>query len=362
MVNIPSAFLFMAGSGEIFDGIERHGPHHVYWCYRFERMVSDYGRTRTNQKDQEVTYSLHFARRFFTKICSVLWEDDDGLFPHQRALMKLHKWLRVTSAHKKEHRKREQREFKCPEWHEDCVAIVSNQSMAVELWDGMQSSVESYGCKNMVLSKGVGIGSTRKKMEAVKTPIFTSLKQFWHNAGLLQNIHMASDMSDLCTPLRSVVWRKQVYRPGDHVVVAMDGSTNFTEPSNWKAVIQAFFMHEYNGRMELFFEAVWYKQKYRHDRRHNEQIWDRDEYSQFTILEPKPLQFGGDNCRLVSRIVHKFFPVHRTSDEGALEVVAMEVGDTLVRELPETIRNCPPFPEVGDIMSNMDGDLFVVRR
>ncbi|CAM6096109.1 unnamed protein product [Calypogeia fissa] len=52
----------VAGSGEIFDGIERHGPHHIYWCYRFERMVSDHGRTRTNQKDQEVTYSLHFAR------------------------------------------------------------------------------------------------------------------------------------------------------------------------------------------------------------------------------------------------------------------------------------------------------------
>lgn len=362
MVTTYGAFCSMAGSGELFDGIERHGPHYVYWCYRFERMVSDYGRTRTNQKDQEVTYSLHFARRFFTKISSYIWEDDDGLFPHQRALIKLHKWLRVTHAHKKVHKQREQREFKCPEWHEDCVAIVSNQGMALELWDEMQSCVESDGCKNMVLSKGVGVGSTRKKMEAVGTSTFISLKQYWHNSGLLQNIHMASDMSDLCTPLRSVVWRKQVYRRGDHVVVARDGSTNFTKPSNWKAVIQAIFMHEFMGQMELFFEAAWYKQKYKQDRMSNEEIWDRDEYSQFTILEPKPLQHKGDNCRLVSQIVHKFFPVHRTGDQGGLEVVALEVGDTLVRELPETIGNCPPFPEVGDIMSNMAGNLFVVRE
>jgi len=247
----------MAGSGEIFDGIERHGPHHVYWCYQFERMVLDYGRTRTNQKDQEVTYSLHFARRFFTKICSIMWEDDDGLFPHQRALTKVHSYLRVTMQHKKEHKKRKHRDISCHEWHHDCVAIVSNQSLAMSLWDGMQSSVESYGCKNMVLSKGVGIGSNRVKMEAMGAHMFTSLKKFWHSEGDLQDIQMSANMSDLCTPLRSVVWRGQVYRPGDHVVVVVDGSNNFTDPSNWKTIIKAIFMHEYNGHMELFFEAMY---------------------------------------------------------------------------------------------------------
>ncbi|CAM6096110.1 unnamed protein product [Calypogeia fissa] len=88
------------------------------------------------------------------------------------------------------------------------------------------------------------------------------------------------------------------------------------------------------GRMELFFEAILYKQKCTDDRRHGFSTWDRDEYSQFTILEPKPLQYQGNNCRLVSRILHKFFPVHRRCVGGGLEVVGMEVGDTLVRELP----------------------------
>ena len=159
--------------------------------------------------------------------------------------MKIHKWVRAPSSHKMEHQKWKKREFKCPEWHEDCVAIVSNQSLALELWDGMQVSVESYGCKKMILSKGVGIGSSQKKMEAVGTPTFTSLKQYWHNASLLQDIQMSFDMNDLCTSLRSAVWQKEVYRHGDHVVVAVDGSTNFIDPSNWKAIIKAIFMHEY---------------------------------------------------------------------------------------------------------------------
>lgn len=351
----------IAGSGEIFEGIKRHGPHNIYWCYRFERMVSDYGRTRTNQKDQEVTYSFHFARRFFTKICSYIWEDDDGLFPHQRALGKVHESLRVTSEHKKNHKLRDRRDFSCPHWHKDCVAIVSSQTIALELWDGMQSSVESYGCKDMVLSKGVGIGSTRRKSQSLGTSILTSLKKCWEGAGVLQDNNHPEHMSDTCTPLRAVVWRKQVYRPGDHVVVLLDNSTNRAAPNNWKAVIQSIFMHELIGRMGLFFEANWYKQKLTLHPRSGVGTWDRDEYSQFTVLDPKPLRHQGDNCRLVSRIVHKFFPVHRDSNEGALEVVAMEVGDTLQRELPQSIANCPPFPEVGDIMNTVEGKLCVVR-
>ncbi|CAM6088558.1 unnamed protein product [Calypogeia fissa] len=325
-------------------------------------MVLDYGRTRTNQKDQEVTYSLHFARQFFTKIYSLIWEDDDGLFPHQRALGKVHESLRVTSGHNKVYKSRDRRDFSCPQWHTECVAIVSTQSMALELWDGMQLSDEPYGCKNMVMSKGVGIGSTRKKKQALGTSMLTSLKQCWKDAGLLQDSNRDEHMSDTCTPLRAVVWRKQVYRPEDHVVVLLDGSSNPTDAANWKAVIQSIFMHEFMGRMELFFEAIWYKQKCTEDRRRNFVTWDRDEYSQFTILEPKPLQYQGNNCRLVSRILHKFFPVHWIGTGGALEVIAMEVGDTLVRELPQSISNCPPWPEVGDIMTTIEGSLCVIRE
>lgn len=359
--------VLIVGSGEIIDGIERHGPHHVYWCYRFERMVSDYGRTRTNQKDQEITYSLHFARRFFTRISSYIWEDDDGLFPHQRALSKVHDSLRVTKENVKEHRARDRRVFSCLDWHQKCVPIVSNQSMGIELWDGMARSVESYACKNMVLTKGVGIGSTRKKSRQLGASVKASIKQCWTDAGVLDNWSNTEDMSDSTTPLRAAVWRKEVFRPGDHVVVLVDGSTDATHPQNWKAVIRSIFMHEFMGRMEIFFEAEWYHQKYDLESRHKQITWERDDYSGFTILDPKLLQYPGNNCRQLNRIVHKFFPLHRGGDGRAAEVVAVEMGDTLIRDVPDSIAICPPFPEVGDIMTarrgnTMDPQLCVVRE
>lgn len=357
----------IVGSGEIIDGIERHGPHYVYWCYRFERMISDYGRTRTNQKDQEITYSLHFARRFFTRISSYIWEDDDGLFPHQRALSRVHSSLRVTKEDAKEHRARDSRVFSCPVWHEKCVAIVSNQNMGIELWEGMYKSVESYACKKMVLSKGVEIGSTRKKLMQLGASVKMSIRQCWINVGVIDDLASLEDMSDSITPLRASVWRSQVYRPGDHVVVLLDGSTDATHPQNWKAVIRSIFMHEFMGHMEIFFEAEWYHQKYNCEPREKRITWERDDYSQFTILEPKLLQYTGNNCRPLNRIVHKFFPLQRRGDGRAAEVLAMEIGDTLMRHIPDGLDICPPFPEVGDIMAarrvtTMDPQLCVVRE
>jgi hypothetical protein len=158
-------------------------------------------------------------------------------------------------------------------------------------------------------------------------------------------------ISESCTPLRSVVWRGEVYRPGDHVVVLVDGSVDCTHPQNWKAVINCFFMHECNGHMEIFFEAEWYKQRFEEDTRRQVLSWDRDEYSHFTLLDRGLLHAHGNNCRSLSRILHKFFPI----SQGGV-VVALEIGDTLFRELPSTIANCPPFPEVGDILTAIADD------
>ena len=229
-------------------------------------MVSDYGRTRTNQKDQEITYSLHFARRFFTKICSYSWEDDDGLFPQQRALDIVHESLRVTPGYRKAHKKQDLRDFECPDWHSDCVTIVSNQALAIQLWDGMQSAVECYKCKDMVLAKGVGIGSTRKLTRALDRTMMKSIKQCWKDSGVRSDVDIAHQhMRETCTPLREVVWKRHIYRPGNHVVVLLDGSRDATQPTCWKAVILSIFMHKFDGCMQFFFEGSWYKNKWVRD-------------------------------------------------------------------------------------------------
>ena len=127
-------------------------------------------------------------------------------------------------------------------------------------------SVESYGCKHMIATKGVGIGSNRKLTRKLGASAKISLKQLWTSAGVFDHMTVDDNISDMCTPLRSAVWRAEVYRPGDHVVVLVDGSIDTTHPQNWKAVIRQIFMHEFGGHMDLFFEADWYKQRYEEER------------------------------------------------------------------------------------------------
>lgn len=92
-----------AGSGELLDDIERHGPHWVYWCYSIERMVAGYGGTATNKKEMELKFTSHHVRQFFTSTCMLIWNDDDGFLPHHRALMEAHRHLRPTGVDAIEH-------------------------------------------------------------------------------------------------------------------------------------------------------------------------------------------------------------------------------------------------------------------
>ena len=56
------------GSGEILDNVVRRGCHDVFWCYPFERDVSNFVNIRSNQINSEITYSKYFSRHWCTKI------------------------------------------------------------------------------------------------------------------------------------------------------------------------------------------------------------------------------------------------------------------------------------------------------
>jgi hypothetical protein len=66
LFNLLLNYLF-AGSGKLFDDIRRHGCQYVFWCYPFEREVSNVVSIPTNQLNNEVTYSEYFSRVLFTK-------------------------------------------------------------------------------------------------------------------------------------------------------------------------------------------------------------------------------------------------------------------------------------------------------
>ena len=56
------------GSGELLDDSLRHSGHDIFWCYSFEREVSNVINIPSNQVNSEVTYNNYFSRNWFTKI------------------------------------------------------------------------------------------------------------------------------------------------------------------------------------------------------------------------------------------------------------------------------------------------------
>lgn len=88
-----------AGSGKMLGDVLRHGPHDLYWCYRFERSVSSYKSIKSNQKHSEITYSKYESRLAFTSAREKIEKDKDNLYPPQRAVLDIHKQL-LTKHHR----------------------------------------------------------------------------------------------------------------------------------------------------------------------------------------------------------------------------------------------------------------------
>ncbi|MCO5548762.1 hypothetical protein L7F22_002224 [Adiantum nelumboides] len=61
----------VAGCGEIFEDIMRHGSHDCYWCFSFEQSISGYLGIPTNNKSNErgiiVIYNIHLVAMIGTK-------------------------------------------------------------------------------------------------------------------------------------------------------------------------------------------------------------------------------------------------------------------------------------------------------
>jgi len=74
-------YLLYIGNGKILDNVVRHGPHDLYWCYRFERSVSSYKSIKTNQKLSKVTYCKYEARVAYRIGWESIAKENDNLYP-----------------------------------------------------------------------------------------------------------------------------------------------------------------------------------------------------------------------------------------------------------------------------------------
>ncbi|KAL3680966.1 hypothetical protein R1sor_023922 [Riccia sorocarpa] len=135
----------VVGAGHMVDDIIRHGPSNVYWSYGFERLVAGYNKVKTNNRNMEHSFTFHYARVLFAKCMVQIWEDDDGLLPHERAVRLLHSHMRFSTSRLRERTL----EDECQPWHSEGVCVVKTQKDANLIWE-MASDNRSTICASNV--------------------------------------------------------------------------------------------------------------------------------------------------------------------------------------------------------------------
>ncbi|MCO5591175.1 hypothetical protein L7F22_045156 [Adiantum nelumboides] len=155
----------VAGSGELFDDILRHGSHDCFWCFVFERCVSGYLGIPTNNKANEISYTNFHSRMLFTKLWRQLEQEKDGLYCVDKFLEFFHSCLILP----KGYHVVDPQIVGCLDWHSQCAFLVTSEKQAKELW-GARLNLFSCACKSLIEEKGIVIGRKWRKK-----PFFLSL-------------------------------------------------------------------------------------------------------------------------------------------------------------------------------------------
>ncbi|KAL3694453.1 hypothetical protein R1sor_008104 [Riccia sorocarpa] len=299
----------VAGAEEIIDDVVRHGPSHVYWCYGFERLVSGYNKVKTNSGNMEHTFTMHYARTFFQQCLSQRWEDDDGLFPQQRAELLIHSNLQFCYDCSVE----SSIPGSCVNWHSDGVVLVSTISKAKQVWDLSSNYPESSLCCMKVTMQGIGVGGQRRKTFSLSRQQTSYLSRYWRTSMRLDSNSELPSFSSTYKSLKAVLLRGKIFKVGDYAVVADERQTPLLlgYEWNWKKV---------------------------------------DNLSGMQLLETRERSVEADNWRPVNQLGHHFLPLLRRGDN---EILALELSDSRRREhLFNTggIGFPPPYPIVNDVM------------
>ena len=201
------------------DDILRHGGHDIFWCYSFEREVSNVVNIPSNQVNSEVTYNNYFSRYWFTKIYKSIQVDGDGLFPGCRALVQVHKYLQPsTNAQRSELLCSS---LICEQWHASCIIVTPSQDVARALWKLIPTMRPCF-CKELMKKKRILIGQKKGLDSKVLETERLYLQTYWSlHAGFIEDLLPFFSASIQVFP--SLLLHGQVYRVNDLVVIKPDG-------------------------------------------------------------------------------------------------------------------------------------------
>lgn len=318
------------GNGEILDDIVRHGNHDVVWCFLYERLVSTYVNIKSNNKENEISFTNFHRRKLLTWVLSHIQEDRDGLLPHQRLYQKLHSALMAPQGYLVDSSSHNE----CQVWHRYGILKVSSILKAKDIWNAHLAHGVGYPCGKSMHEKGIIIGPKRQTWRLPSSEEQRFMSQRGYNATKVQQ--------------HQKIWFKgDVFKIGDTVVIKSDDYC--TDPSNvgeWKARIKSFFSMQCQEDFKLFFGAEYYRQSILVEG-NNERL-NVDPITGMSVLQHTPMPFTWDCIREVGALLHKFIPWRFQNS-----IIAYELKDPGVRKrlLNVGCVGCvPPWLEEKDIV------------
>lgn len=326
----------VAGNGELLDDIFRHGAHDVFWCYAFERMVSTYMGVKTNRQSNEITYAHFYKRTLFTFVTSLLQKERDGLLPHQRQLMYIHKCLVLPDGLLLV----DKESLLCDNAHKHGVLELSSMKKATEIWNGLMMHPKENPCCINIREKGIALTRKKRVTRYLSREEQRYFEQLWH----AEEGHFKSL---LVTSYAKILYKGEFFRAGDHVVVKVDDAVqNVTNVGHWKAKIKTLFCVQYNGECKIFFGAEYYRQCIQSVDGHEELMIHP--VMGMSMLQQHPLPYTWDCVRPISSLLHKFMALPIRN-----KLIAYEIKDISQRQrlLKVGEVGCiPPWLEVNDIV------------
>ncbi|KAL3699514.1 hypothetical protein R1sor_017536 [Riccia sorocarpa] len=254
----------VADAGHMVDDIIRHGPSNVYWSYGSERLVVGYNKVKTNNRNMEHSFTFHYARVLFAKCMVQIWEDDDGLLPHERAVRLLHSHMCFSTSRLSER----MLEDECQPWHSEGVCVVFKRSKVCTIHRGLK----------------------------------VYLSRFWRESEATSRGEEIPEISDRIVQLKTVLIRGKVLKPGDHVIVLDETRADLAYEWNWKGRIVSCFYHSYGNKTQMFFEFRWLYNKTESN------VQTVDPISVMQLLHPTELSHAYENWRPAMQVAYHFFP------------------------------------------------------
>ena len=303
----------VAGAGHILEDVRRFGHSDVYWCFPYEREIQKFTNMNTNQKNVEATFIKFCSRRLFQTVSTFKYLECDNLETSEQALVEIHK----SYWHSEEVADDHASDALCPLAHGNGCLRVSTKGKAAMVMKLLKCPPMN-ACAMATSTKGIIISPLHNKLEQAHSIISSYLHH--------QHPHMDINHGPYIYKHRRCMLGTVFYKVGDDVVV----KHNNPLATPFKGNITAFFSHEFQGFIQVYFTANYYEQMRISSSGQETNLVDK--FTGMNFIKNNVFVPFDDTCiRPMSCIMHKFMCI-KDSRLGRTKNLAYEMQDTIKRD------------------------------